>query len=240
MENQTTTLQLKLPNFNYYDLFKPEKLADLTHLFFEDVKAKDPEMYQRFDEYRRTKGEGLNDIEISNRLTEMAPYLSEFVVRLFGVENEANAHKIRADKEQIIFTFKKEFFTRRALKKVTKEAALKVELTTFDVQANALKKAFPEIPSEDDELAIAAIVMELVRLDIKCKSSFPDEVKERLTVICGNLKAEKSFQSVLPTTFDEASLRKFLAYLLVMFEQWLVAHYYNETKSMKDWVTFKQ
>ncbi|MBI3193914.1 MAG: pyridine nucleotide-disulfide oxidoreductase, partial [Ignavibacteriae bacterium] len=240
MDNHATTLQLKLPDFTYYDLFKPEKLAELTNHFFEEVKTKDPEVFQQFDEYRQTKASTLSSVEISNRIIEMGPYLSEFVTRLFGVENEVNTHIIRANKEQIIFTYKKEFFTRRALKKVTREAALNVEIETLDAQVNVLKKAFPEIPSEDDELTIAAIVMELVRLDIKCKSSFPDEVKERLTVICGNLKAEKSFQSVLPTSFDEASLRKFLAYLLVIFEQWLVAHYYNETKSMKDWVTFKQ
>ncbi|MBI5215175.1 MAG: pyridine nucleotide-disulfide oxidoreductase [Ignavibacteriae bacterium] len=240
LNSNSTTLQLKLPNFNYHDLFKPEKLADLTHLFFEDVKAKNLDVYQRFDEYRKTKGEGLTDVQISSRLTEMAPYLSEFVAHLFGVETEAKTHKIRAEREQIIFTFKKEFFTRRALKKVTKEAALNVEIESLDVQVQSLKNAFTEIPSDDDELAIAAIVMELVRMDIKCKSSFPDDVKERLTAICSNLKSEKSIQPILPMTLDEASLRKFLASLLVMFEQWLVAHYYRKTESMNDWVTFKQ
>lgn len=234
------TLKLSLPDFKFHDLFKPEKLAELTDLFFSEVKKADPNTFQQFDEYRQSKGAGLSSIEISERIMAMAPHLSNFVAKLFGVEDELTKHKIRADREAIIFSFKKEFFTRRALKKVPKQAAEQLQLDVMNNRVAALMKNFPGIPDDDAELATAALVMELIRLDIKCKSTFPDEVKGSLTALCNALQKEASFTAELPSSQDEASLRKFLANLIQLFEQWLVAHYYRKTDSMKDWVSFKQ
>ncbi len=237
--SKTETLHLSIPEFTFQDLFKPEKLSELTNLFFNEIKGKDTETYQKFDDYRTKKGVGLSEIEISNTIIAMAPYVSDFVARLFGVEHELSIHKLRAEREQIIFSFKKEFFTRRALKKVPEKTVGEIPLAQFDEQVEAIRRHSPGVPADDSELAISAIVMELVRLDIKSKSSFPDEVKTTLNSMVENLKNEVSFKSILPPVLDEASLRKFLTSLLQMFEQWIVAHYYNKTESMKDWVTYK-
>ncbi len=238
MTNQPS-LQLTIPGFTYRDLFNPEKLAQLYALFFDDLKKKDISVFQIFDEYRRTKGEGLSELEISNRILGLAPHVSEFVARLFGVENELTIHRLKAEREGILFTFKKELFSRRALKKISKEESHKFDLPLLDNQLEALKRNIDGLPQDDAELAFAAMAMKLATFDYKSKTTFPDEVQEALTELWEKLKNEKSVRDLIPESSTEESLRGMLAGLLSVAEKWIVAHYYRGTESMKSWVTFR-
>src|SRR5512133_3817772 len=99
------TLTLSIPGFSYEDLPDAERLAELTRLFYDSVHLADPTLMERFRRYRETKGVGMRDVEISAILVDMAPHLSRFVARLFGVENECKEMMIRATREQVIFLF---------------------------------------------------------------------------------------------------------------------------------------
>lgn len=111
------SLVLHIPGFSYQDLFRPDKLAFLTSVFYEEVKTINPELFRQFEDYRNQKGAGMTDVEKSDLLVAMAPYLSAFIERMFGVETACKPFRIEAEKERVLFAFKKDFFIRRALKK---------------------------------------------------------------------------------------------------------------------------
>jgi len=233
-------LQAFLPQFSYSDLFQPLKLAELTEIFYDHVRAQNLPLAERFDTYRKSKGENADVTETSNLLVEMAPYLDAFVAKMFGVEQEMKAKKIFADQERILFKFRRDFFNRRALKKYTAEQAGQFNIQHLDAQINALKKGFTGIPTADPELEMAAGISELWAIERSIKEPLTAENKDWLITFWNRLYAEKALAGMLPQSDNEEALKQSLSAALAAYEQWLVFHYYQETPQWAGWVTFKQ
>src|SRR5262245_2845865 len=85
---QKPKLELKIPGFTYADLYVPDKLRALFERWREELGASDAALAARYDAYRATQGEGLGPVELSELLVALAPTVSRFVVKLFGVEAE--------------------------------------------------------------------------------------------------------------------------------------------------------
>lgn len=239
MQKNKEFLELRLPGFAFHDLYRPEKLEELTRIFFDEVRVKDPRLFEQFEEYRRTKGKDLTTLEISARIIAMAPHVSEFITKLFGVANETKTLRLRAEKEKVIFRFKKEFFIRRVLKKVSKETATLMDTGTLDAGVQAVSSRFPQVPSDDRELAVATIVLELLDIDMKVKMAFASGARDYLMRLIDGLKGAAPLKNILPVYRDDGSLQAFLGGILELFEQWTAAHYYRKTAAMKDWVCFR-
>jgi len=171
MEN----LHIHLPGFTYYELHNPAALAELTSLFYAEVEKKNPTLHAQFFSYKTSKGNGFSELQISTLLVEMAPYLSAFIATLFGVESEWKALQIIADKERILFHCKKEFFTRRVLKKFPQADAEQLNLAALTEQVAAIKKIFTGLPEHDEELALSAMITELLPHDKFIKEGLPPE-----------------------------------------------------------------
>jgi len=225
--------------FSFHDLFRPEKLARLTQLFYDEVAYKDPSLFRAFCDYRDTKGEGMTDIEISTVLVAMAPHLSAFVEKMFGVENECKQFRIEAERDRRILAFKKDFFTRRALKKIPAEEAAKTDLDALGLIVEALKKGFSGIPSRDPELETAAMALELAAQEKKTKESLPDETRDYLTAFLKRVDGQAILKEILPADHTDASLVRFLGDAVAVWEKWVVAHYYQKTGLTRDWISFK-
>ncbi len=239
MPNKPEIPQIALPHLTYYDLFKPEKLADLTAIFFDEVKAKSPDLFRRFDEYRAAKGAGLAPAEISRRIVEMASHLDGFVARLFGVQKDCEAIRERTRRDEILFTFKKEFFIRRALKKVRREEALGADLEMLDRIAAAICASCGEPPAADEELAAASAVMDLLARERALRGNPDPATLMSLRRLADRLRASDVPGEILPSGEDHEALRKFIAGLTSAMERWLVAHYYRRTERMRAWAVFK-
>src|SRR4051794_18574278 len=82
-------LHIGIPGFEFSDLFLPERLKDLTELFYQTVAEADPALKEKFDLYRSTLGEGMSPEAISAVLVDVAPYLSAMIAELFQVKDEA-------------------------------------------------------------------------------------------------------------------------------------------------------
>ncbi|MFI5251044.1 MAG: FAD-dependent oxidoreductase [Bacteroidota bacterium] len=233
-------LHLHLPEFDYYDLYKPEKLAKLTKIFFDEISVKNPSLIQSFFKYRDQKGDGFSPTETSSLLVKMAPYLSSFIARIFGVEDELKKIKLTIDKERVIFEFKREFFTRRVLKKIKREQSESFDIAMLDRQVNAIKKGFVGIPDEDAELETAAMVVELLQEEKPFRGVDPRVAAEYFRTMAKRLQTEPLLKDILPVGKDINALKKFAGDLIGIFEHWIAAHYYRRTPSMKGWVTFRQ
>ena len=87
----TQELHLGVAGFEYADLFKPERLKDLSDVFDQELSKENPELFSRWGAYRRNPGDVRSPVEVSALLVGVSGYVSRFVIRLFGVESEAAA-----------------------------------------------------------------------------------------------------------------------------------------------------
>src|SRR5689334_17786196 len=110
--------QLGLPGLTYRDLFDAKKLPVLAARF--DAFAREhtgAEVWERFERYRATRGEGMAPEEISETIVAIAPHLGAFLARLFDIEGERDRLLDLAARESVIFRFKREFVKKRVAKR---------------------------------------------------------------------------------------------------------------------------
>src|SRR5688572_13522060 len=79
---------LGIPGFRYSDLFDATKLAELAEAFYGEIAEKEPVLHDALRKYVAGAGAGLEKRVVSKILTDAAPFLSDFVARLFGVTGE--------------------------------------------------------------------------------------------------------------------------------------------------------
>lgn len=235
------SLEINLPGFNFHDLYHPEKLAELYDIFFAEVRSKNPDLCSRFLAYRDTKGDGLTDIEKSSLIVDMAPYLSAFLERIFGIETDCKPFRLSAEKERIIFAFKKDFFTRRALKKIPESDILAKagEWADIDARVDALRNGFSGMPADDYELQMAAIALELAAQEKAAREGLRPEGRQYLENIISRVQGQKALAGWLPADNSDEPMLKFLSDLVALWEFWTVAHYYRKTPETRDWASFR-
>jgi len=232
-------LTIHIPGFTYYDLFDPEKLSELTRVFYEEVRSSDSELWLQFCAYRDSGGTGFSEVQISDILVKTAPHLSAFLQRMFGVTAECEHLQLEAQRVDIILQFKKEFFSRRALKNISESAAARLDRKDLRDNVNEISSGFTGLPKSDLELSTAFIVMKLLEEARLTKESFPEQSRKFILQLAAHLATSPFFRKVLPATSDDG-LRSFLKSLIDIFEQWLVSEYYSRSNETKDWITFRQ
>jgi NADPH-dependent glutamate synthase beta subunit-like oxidoreductase/NAD(P)H-flavin reductase len=156
---------LGVADFRYSDLYRPERLGQLTAAFYAGLREEDPALHAALTAYTEARGANLRGTRAeSELLIAAAPHLSRFVARLFDVEAERAAHAERIRAQDAVFQFKT-FISRRALKRVPPEKAL-----TFDADAvqDALERLLralsptDTLAADDAELAVARMSMRLL------------------------------------------------------------------------------
>ncbi|HEX8456181.1 MAG TPA: FAD-dependent oxidoreductase [Pyrinomonadaceae bacterium] len=158
---------LGIGDFSYVDLYKPERLAELTTAFYAELQRADAVLHASFMEYTAARGANLRGTRgESELLIAVAPHVSSFVARLFRVETERAAHAARIKSQDAVFQFKT-FISRRALKRVPPERALTFDAeAVHDALARLASAVFPEAPevneAVDAELAVARLCVRLL------------------------------------------------------------------------------
>lgn len=84
-DESSSTLIPGIAGYNYADLHKPEKLAELYTEFEHTVKNQDAALYTEFTKYRNCQGDGISAVQQSELLVKMAPLLGAFIAKLFNV-----------------------------------------------------------------------------------------------------------------------------------------------------------
>ncbi|MBA2378178.1 MAG: FAD-dependent oxidoreductase, partial [Blastocatellia bacterium] len=154
--------QLGIDGFSYSDLFDAEKLKALAEKFYEEVAEREPALFDALSQYIASHGQGFEKRVESQILTDAAPYLSDFIARLFGITSE------RSEMERLILQqdpiWKYKFFVqRRAAKTYKPEAA--AELNGVEINSamrDLWHHGFDETLVFDDELAIASMASRLI------------------------------------------------------------------------------
>ena len=129
-ESNREGFALGIKGYTYSDLYCPDRLRALTEDFLQEVAALDPELARAYTAYLDANGVGYSRLSQSQLILKMAPYVSRFIARLFGIEKERGRLIRETDEQQAIFDFKKDFVQRRVFKKFTA-----VDLQNWDCPA---------------------------------------------------------------------------------------------------------
>ncbi|MFN7039257.1 MAG: FAD-dependent oxidoreductase [Alphaproteobacteria bacterium] len=171
-------LKLKF-NINFEDLYSYNGLAQLDHIFVNYLLEKNITLYNILVSARKTL---LSKLEYSNLITGIAPYLEEFIVELFNIDNDYHDLKAKHFKYNNLYACKRLFVQRRALKSYSKEA-----VEHFDIEL--IEEQLVKLIGELNELNFANYVMSWIekedhdKLDIAAKyaawASLTEEGKEK-------------------------------------------------------------
>jgi NADPH-dependent glutamate synthase beta subunit-like oxidoreductase/NAD(P)H-flavin reductase len=238
---------LGISGFTYADLYQPLKLRELAGTFYGELATENAELHTALMQYIESRGAGYEQKVESKILTDAAPYLSNFIARLFKIESERDALQRAINAQDPIWAFKF-FIQRRAIKKFNAEQAAAMNLAEINAAVADLRQiAFPETLSNDDELALAIITDALVKAEETLVK------KQELTVEQQSLLA-----GLDSAAFADSTKRLFLRYrdeieaseiaelkifrtALRLFEAWAAIHsFVPEAKAkVRGWQSFK-
>jgi len=108
--------------FDFYDLYHANGLAEIDAAFLEFAKLKNIEIYTHLQQIRSDKNT-LSDKEQSELIIKLAPVLEEFIGNLFVIENPIKTLQAEHNSLSALFSCKRLFVQRRAVKQYKKEEA---------------------------------------------------------------------------------------------------------------------
>ncbi len=246
VNEQTTSdhdFDLGIVGFRYSDLFDAVKLKELAEKFYDDLAGKDALLHSSLTKYIAAHGHGFEKRVESKILTDAAPYLSDFVARMFGITRERTELENEILVQNPIWKYKF-FVQRRAIKQFGKDAVDTIRSAELNQALNELRfKSFDETLIHDDELAIASITARLLDAEesLTKETERTEEVQQtinKLNKAIDDLK-DKTFGRVftdLVLKIDETGDLLIVKAALTLIEAWS-ANEFN--KREKRWAAFK-
>ncbi len=234
---------LGIPGYKYSDLFDAARLAELAERFYSEIAAKEPILHDALRKYIETRGRGLEKRAASKLLTDSAPFLSDFVARMFGITSERAELESEILRQNPIWKYKF-FVQRRAAKTFTPELLTAIDHPVLTRALTELRNTgFDETLVWDDELGIAEITARLLDAEeILAKGgeleSSGVETLNKLRTAFDKLK-DKTFGRVFSQfvlEIDAAGDLLQVKAALRLIEAWSAAEFY---KKEKRWKAFK-
>ena len=234
---------LGVSGYKYSDLFDAYKLKDLAETFYAEVEQKEPVLHKALVKYISKKGIGYEPKVASKILTDSAPFLSEFVARLFGISNERAVLEKDILRDNPLWKYKF-FVQRRAIRSFKQDKLSDYSETEL---AEAIRQfrneAFAEVLLRDEELAIASVVSELLEAEecLTKDSEITSEIQATLSKIgkaYDKLK-DSTFGNVFSrfvTEIDSAGELLQVKAVLQIFEVWSSIQFHAKEKR---WYAFK-
>ena len=235
-------MALGVADFKYSDLFDARRLKELADIFYAEVAEKEPALGDALQKYIAAQGEGIERRAESQILTDAAPFLSDFVARLFNVTKEKAELERRVTEQDPLWAYKF-FVQRRATKTYKQEAVADLNYTELDKAIKDLRNtAFDDTLVFDDELGIATMAAKLVAAEEALTKESPDENAEQVVAA-----VEKAYDKLKDTTFgkvysdfvlkiDAAGALLAVKAALSIVEAWSAIEFY---KKEKRWKAFK-
>ncbi len=234
---------LGIKGFNYSDLYDAERLAQIAEEFYAEIEIQEPVLHEALVKYITRRGEGYEKRVESKILTDSAPYLSDFVARMFNLKQE------RAELQDVILAqnpiWKYKFFVqRRAIKKFTAEDLANFNEAELDIALNELKNtAFDETLICDEELAVAQITTRLLEAEELLAKNLELTVTAQDTIDRIKTAYEKLKDKVFGTIFarfvtetEGAGEMLEVKAILHLLEAWSAIAFF---KKEKKWYSFK-
>lgn len=234
------SLVLGIPGYDYFDLYKPEKLAALSRDFEQSVKTHNPALYLEFSQYKSNQGQGMSAAEISGLLIKIAPLISTFVAKLFNVD-VSRRKQIKQIQHQIdhVFVYRKEIIS-QLTKHFSPDIVSTWNLTFLSQQLEALLAGTnrSNLWLNDPEMAVSELASQLLKLANSVDTStFSLQVLQ----LKNQLKNTQTAH-VLATQITLKIPAEFIESLLNIIRRWSFSALHTQQLQTKvaDWVSFKK
>ncbi len=241
---------LGIEGFTFADLFDAEKLRDLAETFYAEIAAKDGVVHSALTKYIASRGAGYERKVESKILTDSAPYLSDFIARLFNIQRERNNLEQSILIQNPVWRYK--FFVQRRAAKKYKPGQL------FELNENDLWRALTDLQNAafddalvfDDELSIAVMTCRLLDAEDSLAKSAGDDARisepadlvnetaAKINVAYEKLK-DKAFGKLFSqyvTEIDATGDMLTVKAALQIVEAWSAAAFANKSRK---WHSFK-
>ncbi len=243
-------LELGIEGFRFSDLFDAVKLKELADRFYGEVAEREPVLHTALSKYIAARGEGFERKVESKILTDAAPFLSDFVGRLFHIEREKGELSRNILTQNPVWKFKF-FVQRRASKKFKADQLAGLNETQLWSAVTQLRNnAFDETLIRDEELSIAEMTCRLLDAEeaFTHVSSDGGEVHEadgtvaatvqKVTAAYEKLKDEAFGQLFSQYVIEEDAVGDLLTVkaALRIIEAWAAAAFASKSKK---WYSFK-
>ena len=180
--NTAPETALGISGFTFADLHQPSRLHDLHDQFVTTVKASEPELWAQWEQYREVP-ESIGAVARGNLVVAMAPHVSRFITRLFGVGTEADELVAATRAYDVLFRFKIDFVRRRALPLLKGGA----HVTATAADHAFVESGFSRIGS-DGEMALAQLGCDLLDRDEALRADGSDADKAAVAAEIESLK----------------------------------------------------
>jgi NADPH-dependent glutamate synthase beta subunit-like oxidoreductase/NAD(P)H-flavin reductase len=238
-------LELGINGYKYSDLFDAVKLKTLAEKFYAEVDEAEPVLGDALKKYIASHGAGHEKRVESKILTDAAPFLSNFVARLFRIERERDELGRTILVQNPIWKYKF-FVQRRAIKKYKSldDFSGLNEFELDEAMRELRTKGFDNSLVYDEELAVAWIATRLTDAEeslAKAAEDTPAEVKETVEDVKRTYEALKDrpfgklFAEAVIELPDMGDLLQVRAALAVV-EKWSAFHFHKKDRK---WASFK-
>lgn len=241
---------LGVVGFRYSDLFDAGKLRLLAEKFYAEIAGENPALGEALDRYIAARGAGYEQKVESKILTDAAPYLSDFVARLFSISPERDRQIYSVLKQNPIWAYRF-FVQRRAIKKFPLDSVKQFNDKELNEAIEELRRtAFPDTPDDDTELAVSFITEKLLEIEENLTKNQPLSETAEMNLINLKAPAENANNSVFAKFFGqfETDLSAeatgdalTVKAILRIIEAWSAANFYksNSHHSAEEWMSFK-
>jgi NADPH-dependent glutamate synthase beta subunit-like oxidoreductase/NAD(P)H-flavin reductase len=234
-------IELGIVGFRYSDLFDAVKLKALAEKFYAEVDEKEPVLGDALKKYIGAAGAGYEKRVESKILTDAAPFLSDFVARLFKITREHTELERTILEQNPVWKYKF-FVQRRAIKKYKSLEDLSAlgPLNEFELEEAVREfrtRAFDDTLVFDEELAVATITTSLADAEEDLTKNEAATEATANTVELVKKGYEKLGDKPFGKLFNEAVLAIDAAgdllqvrAALEIFEKWSALHFYKKDK----------
>ncbi|MCA9584947.1 MAG: FAD-dependent oxidoreductase [Myxococcales bacterium] len=262
---ESSDRELGVPGFRYKDLHAPERLRDLYAVFCAELEKSAPDAWKTYEAYRACKGEGMGPEAVSEALLAVAPHVSAFVGRLFGVDKELASLSGEIRTRSPLWKFRAEFVKKRVVKDSAGKAwtgtlaeaaavATAAVSAMFPLESHAvLRRGTRELP--DEELSVAKAVVALHEVDDTARraakaggASWTDELRARAVSVRKALSddwrvtkiAEHACACEDASAPTDAENGRVVAFALDAIEAWLASRRKDHGDPAHTWATLRQ
>ncbi len=238
--------QLGIEGYRYSDLFDPAKLKDLADAYYAEVADLEPVLSSALKKYIAACGEGFEPKVASKILTDAAPFLSDFVGRLFGITSNRIDVKDQILGQNPVWKFKF-FVQRRAIKKFKAEQLADLNEEKLWRALTELRNiAFDETLLRDEELSIAEMTCRLLDAEeALAKAGTAGKTDDLALDVVARVNSayEKLKDGAFGKVFSEFVLEEdatgdelTIKAAIHLVEAWSAAAFFNKSKK---WYSFK-
>src|SRR5712671_1356123 len=133
----------------FADLYDRERLVRVDQAFVAHLAQTDVGLHDRLMTARRDR-DAIERLDESNLLVDLAPFLEDFIGELFGIEAELRALQARHHELAPLYSVKRLFVQRRAVKGVKEADAVAIDGAGL---AGELDRLLGAPPGTDDGIA---------------------------------------------------------------------------------------